>query len=229
MLELFPEGVRGGRRRPFSSSPTPTSARGAASAASRSTTSGQAGRTAGARSTRPVRRAALGRAAVGGAAGRRDGDRDRPWSRVRHRRAPDDAALARAAPRAGARESLLDVGCGSGVLAIAAAKLGFAPVARARPRRGRGVEATRRERRRERRRVEARARRRASARSCRRVDSRSRTSRSTSSRRCCRGSTPGARHVRLPRPRSSPTPAGWRARRPPRARRLGGRSARARE
>ena len=66
--------------------------------------------------------------------------RDRPRAGLRHRRAPDDAALAGAAPRRGGRAArrrraagaalppLVDLGCGSGVLAIAAAKLGFAPV-----------------------------------------------------------------------------------------------------
>ena len=61
--------------------------------------------------------------------------RHRPRPGVRHRRAPHDAAVPRAAARASSRGgALVDLGCGSGVLAIAAAKLGWAPVARARPR-----------------------------------------------------------------------------------------------
>ncbi len=54
--------------------------------------------------------------------------RDRPRARVRHRRARDHPALPRAARSNRPRGSLLDVGCGSGVLSIAAAKLGFEPV-----------------------------------------------------------------------------------------------------
>ena len=68
-------------------------------------------------------------AAVG--AGGDDGDRprDRSWAGVRDRRACDHPAVPGAA--AGASEprgSFVDVGCGSGVLAIAAARLGYAPV-----------------------------------------------------------------------------------------------------
>ena len=73
-------------------------------------------------------RAALGRAALGGGAGRCARGRDRPGPRLRHRRARDHAALPRAACSTLAPGSLLDVGCGSGVLSIAAAKLGFGPV-----------------------------------------------------------------------------------------------------
>ena len=51
------------------------------------------------------RRAALGRAAVGDAARRRDRRRHRSRPRVRHRRASDDAALSRAAARPAARRA----------------------------------------------------------------------------------------------------------------------------
>ena len=104
-------------------------------------------------------RPALGRAAVGDARRPTRCRRDRSRPRVRHRRAPDDAALPRAAARRCRAASLLDVGCGSGVLAIAAAQLGFAPGHRGRHRRGRG-RGDAGERRRERRRGRGRAARR---------------------------------------------------------------------
>ena len=74
------------------------------------------------------------RPAVGGRHGRARGHRpgDRPRPRVRHRLPPDHAAVPGAAAGARrtrrARGSVCDLGCGSGVLAIAAAKLGFGPV-----------------------------------------------------------------------------------------------------
>ena len=49
-------------------------------------------------------RPGVDRPAVGGASRRRDGDRDRAGTRVRHRRTSDDAALRRAAARARARQ-----------------------------------------------------------------------------------------------------------------------------
>jgi len=81
-------------------------------------------------------RADLRAAAVGaaGAARRGRGGGDRPRGRLRHRHPSDHAHVPGAdAPNTGqgwfARLPLLrDLGCGSGVLAIAAAKLGFEPV-----------------------------------------------------------------------------------------------------
>ena len=79
----------------------------------------------------PARAPAVGAAAPPGV--RRH--RDRPGAGVRHRRARDDAAVPGAAARARARRARsTDLGCGSGVLAIAAAKLGWAPGRRRRPR-----------------------------------------------------------------------------------------------
>ena len=74
----------------------------------------------------------------------RDGDdrrRGRSGPGVRHRRPPDHPDVPRAAARAGRRGArraapLADWGTGSGVLAIAAAKLGFGPVVGLRPRAG---------------------------------------------------------------------------------------------
>ena len=61
-----------------------------------------------------------------------DRPRDRSRAGVRHRRARDHAAVPRAdagaRPRRPRRARFVDLGCGSGVLAIAAARLGFAPV-----------------------------------------------------------------------------------------------------
>ena len=66
-------------------------------------------------------------AAAGGPGDHRPRHRSRPG--VRHRRASDDEALPRAAARAWSRRGpFMDLGCGSGVLAIAAARLGWAPV-----------------------------------------------------------------------------------------------------
>ena len=75
---------------------------------------------------------ARGAAAVGAADRRRRRAGDRPGAGVRDGRARDDAAVPGAAAGARRRDAergpLLDLGCGSGVLAIAAAKLGFEPV-----------------------------------------------------------------------------------------------------
>ena len=73
-------------------------------------------------------RAAVGRAALGGAASRRARRRDRPGPRLRHRRSRRPPASAWSCCSSRPAASLLDVGCGSGVLSIAAAKLGFGPV-----------------------------------------------------------------------------------------------------
>ena len=135
MLELFPEGFEEEARGTGSSSramATPSARRRCEtnSRASRRSTSRRAGRTAGANSTAASASARSGSARPGRS---RPPDAtavvDRPGPCLRHRSASDDAALPRAAP-AVPPGSLLDVGCGSGVLAIAAAKLGFAPVPR---------------------------------------------------------------------------------------------------
>ncbi len=52
--------------------------------------------------------------------------RDRSGSRLWHGSASDDATVPRAAAGSSPRSSLLDIGCGSGVLSIAAARLGRA-------------------------------------------------------------------------------------------------------
>ena len=83
---------------------------------------------------RPVELAAGGRACACARRGsradrRRDRGRHRSGAGVRHRRARDHAALPGAAARARAAGGpLADWGCGSGVLAVGGAKLGFAPV-----------------------------------------------------------------------------------------------------
>ena len=138
MLELFPEGFEevehAGRRR--AGRLHRSRRRGAALAGirrrARPRTSSRTGRTAGAPST--------GRCASDGSGSARRGrsppdgataiviDPGRAFGTGAHR---DHAALPRAAARARAAGALLDVGCGSGVLAIAAAKLGFDPVHRA--------------------------------------------------------------------------------------------------
>ena len=76
----------------------------------------------------PGRGPGLGAPSVDGAADRdrRRGRGSRPG--LRHRLARDHPALSGAAAGARAEGSLADLGCGSGVLAIAAAKLGFGPV-----------------------------------------------------------------------------------------------------
>ena len=80
----------------------------------------------------PVRAPAVGDAARRGCVR----GRHRPRPGVRHRRAPHDAPVpgAAAASSSPARRARSDLGCGSGVLAIAAAKLGWAPVLGRRPR-----------------------------------------------------------------------------------------------
>ena len=134
MIELFPRGLRGGRAR---------RRRRARRLHRRGRARSKSGTSSAPRERRrregweerwrdlpPAgpRRAPLGRAAVGDAAGRRA----RASSSTRAAR----SAPARTRRRSSAsscssgssRGSLLDVGCGSGVLAIAAALLGFAPV-----------------------------------------------------------------------------------------------------
>ena len=54
--------------------------------------------------------------------------RDRPGHGLRHRPARDHPGLPDASGRAARRGALLDAGCGSGVLSIAARRLGFDPV-----------------------------------------------------------------------------------------------------
>ena len=202
MIELFPEGLRGGRARraASSSSRTPTlparSACGTSSAWATEPTSRTAGRTAGAASTGRSGSAASGSARRGR---RRRPTRSRssidPGPRVRHRRPSDDAALPRAA--AGARARL----AARRRLRLRRA-LGRRRAARPRAgarRRHRGAVDRRdaRERRAERRRARraARERRRAAARRRRRP---SRTSRSTPCRRCpARIDAAGAADVRL--------------------------------
>ena len=69
---------------------------------------------------------------------------DRPGPGLRHRRASHHAAVASSCCSSSTpRGSFADLGCGSGVLAIAAAKLGFAPVTARRRTSRRAVDATR--------------------------------------------------------------------------------------
>ena len=72
----------------------------------------------------PVR-LAVGRTAVGAGGGAGGGDRSR--ARIRHRRPRLDPRRARA-PADVAAAAALDLGCGSGVLSIAAMRLGFGPL-----------------------------------------------------------------------------------------------------
>ena len=138
-------------------------------------------------------RAALGRAALGAARRQRARRRDRPGSRVRHRRAPDDAArleLLLEQPRGEPARRRLRLG--RALDRGGEARLRAGARGRRRPERGRGRRArTPRERRR-------RSTRACSTRwptTCRPRTSRSRTSRSTSWRRCARRALDCARLV----------------------------------
>ena len=71
------------------------------------------------------RRRPVGRAALGGAFRRRPGSRRRPGPCVRH---GSTTRLSIALLADVERGSCLDAGCGSGVVAVAAVRLGFAPV-----------------------------------------------------------------------------------------------------
>ena len=188
----------------------------------------RAGRTAGVSSTA---RSGSGRSGSARRGRRRPPTRSPvvidPGPRVRHRRASDDAALPRAAARPAAA-SLLDVGCGSGVLSIAAARLGFgagrrASTSRSRPsrRRARTPRANGVARRRARRSMRWPSR-------CPTADvvvANIALAAVDGARRADRGAAP--RHLRLPRRRPARA-RGLRAPRAPRARRLGRRSLRAR-
>ena len=132
LLDLC-RGVRGARPAEASSSPctSPSAPRRPPRALPRGDRRARrraAGRTPGAPSTARSWAAPLARPALGARRRIGAGGRDRPRSRLRHGGASDDATLRRAARGGLGARVLLDVGCGSGVLAIAAARLGFAPV-----------------------------------------------------------------------------------------------------
>ena len=82
-------------------------------------------------------RSDLGAPAVGPAPRGRGRPGHRPRPGVRHRRPPDHQARAGADAGPQPAGSFADLGCGSGVLAIAAALLGFGPVTRRGQRTGR--------------------------------------------------------------------------------------------
>ena len=201
----LPRGLRGGRpsrRRRRARGVHRRGGRGAPLALlrrrARRPTSRPAGRTAGARSTGRSRSARSGSARPGrrrpAARSRSSSIRAARSARARTRRRSSACASCRTLERG----SLLDVGCGSGVLSIAAALLGFAPVVGVdieEP----SIEATRENARANGVEVEARLVGGRRAR-CRRRRSRSRTSRSP---RCEALPRPprrrDARHVGLPR------------------------------
>ena len=179
----------------------------------------RAGRTPGARFIARSAPAGSGSGRRGSSPTRRARRRDRPGSSVRDGR-PPTTRLCIELLATSERGSLLDVGCGSGVLSIAAARLGFDPILAVDNDPGRGRDDDR-ERRGQRRRASTRARAR------RRGRRRSRAPTSPS-RTCC-----SLRSSRILRParravRRSP-PATWR-RAIARRRRAGGtaRAARAR-
>ena len=153
----------------------------------------------------------LGRPAVGGSADRRARRRHRSRSRVRHRRASDDAALPRPAADESSRGSLLDVGCGSGVLSVAARAARVRAGARRR-RRGAVDRGDARERAAQRRRARRAARRRTRT-SAARGDASSRTSRVDAVGAAGTDRRRAGDHVGL-LPLGAARPRGLRARRP---------------